>query len=91
MILISDTFIKNIILIIKINLSGRFKRVIVSLILTSMFFLLVEVRINIIRRRYPIKMKAECIQFFACRKRIQPIVAVEEIKMIPLGVVIVNN
>jgi len=38
-----------------------------------------------------IRIKAEDIQFFACRKRIQPIVVVEETRMIPLAVVIVKR
>jgi len=36
-------------------------------------------------------MKAEDIQFFACRKRIHPIVVVEDTRIMPLAVVIVNK
>ena len=36
-------------------------------------------------------MKAEYIQFFACKNKIHPSVVVEEIKIIPLAVVIVNR
>lgn len=59
------TFIKSIALIMKTNLKGKFNRVITSVILVSIFFLLVCVRISIISVRYPVRMKAECIQFFA--------------------------
>jgi len=90
-ILISEMFMKNVALMIKMNLKGQFNSVITNPILTSMFFLLVVVRISIMSDRYPIKIKAEYIQFFACRNRIHPSVVVEEIKIIPLAVVIVNR
>jgi len=63
--LISVTFIKSIALIIKTNLKGKFNRVMTNVILVSMFLLLVCVRISIIRVIYPVRIKAECIQFFA--------------------------
>jgi len=48
-ILMSEIFMKNIALIIKINLKGQFKRVITNLILVSILLLLVVVKINIIK------------------------------------------
>jgi hypothetical protein len=78
-------------LIIKMILRGQLRRVIINLILVSILFLFVIVRINIISNKYTIRMKAEDIQFFACKKRIHPIVVVEETRMIPLAVVIVKR
>ncbi len=63
--MISVTFIKSIALIINTNLKGKFKRVITSVMLVSILFLLVCVRISIISVIYPVRIKAECIQFFA--------------------------
>jgi hypothetical protein len=90
-ILISDTSIKKVALMIKINLRGRFSSVIVNLILVSMLFLFEDVKISIISIRYPVKMRAECIQFFACKNKIHPIVEVEDTKMILLADVTVNS
>jgi len=65
--------------------------VITSVILVSMFLLLVCVRISIMSVRYPVRMKAECIQFFAWRNKIHPIVVVEDTKIMLLGVVRVKS
>lgn len=89
--LISVTFIKSIALIIKTNLKGKFNRVMTNVILVSMFLLLVCVRISIIRVIYPVRIKAECIQFFAWRNKIHPIVVVEDTKIILLGLVRVKS
>jgi len=75
----------------KTNLKGKFKRVITSVMLVSMFLLLVCVRMSIISVRYPVKIKAECIQFFAWRNKIQPMVVVEDTRMILLGLVRVKS
>lgn len=49
--LISEILMKNVALIMKMNLKGQFSNVITNPILTSIFFLLVVVRINIISDR----------------------------------------
>jgi len=82
---------KNVALMMKTNLRGRFSRAITKVILVSILFLFVCVKINIISVKYPIKIKAECIQFFAWRKKIQPIVVVEDTRMILLALVSVNS
>lgn len=89
--LISVTFIKSIALIINTNLKGKFKRVMTRVMLVSILFLLVCVRISIISVIYPVKIKAECIQFFAWRNRIHPIVVVEDTRIILLGLVRVKS
>jgi len=82
---------KNVALMMKTNLSGKFSRAITRVILVSILFLFVCVKISIIRVKYPIKIKVECIQFFACRKKIHPIVVVEDTRMILLAVVSVKS
>jgi len=82
---------KNVALIIKTNLRGKFSNAITKVILVSILLLFVCVKINIINVKYPIKMKAECIQFFACRKKIHPMVVVEETRMMLLALVSVNS
>jgi len=89
--LISETFIKNVALIMNTNLRGKLSKAITKVILVSILFLFVCVKINIISVKYPIKIKAECIQFFACRKKIHPIVVVEETRIILLALVNVKS
>jgi len=89
--LTSERFMKKVALIMKTILRGQLRRVIIKAILVSILLLLAQVRIISINNRYVVKIKAEDIQSLACKNRIQPIVVVEETRIIPFAVVIVNK